>query len=299
MKKGFSLLETLILIFIGVSILILIIGVVSNSREFSRTLGCVNNMKNIVQAIEGYQVDWKETPVNLISLMPAYIQNPNIFHCPSDKEKGDSYSKFYIGRFFAEENSNKVFLVCPRHFKGRRTVVAYLSYSVDIGKTKQVTWSGINGEPGKTYNGGNLKFEDGTEVKNISGDVGFLGSFTNQDNKIYSIIYVPEGSNTNFEVNHEGDSMFEVITPAVIAGVEGTKFNVYNQYYIEDGVPQDKTFISVTEGNVNVEERNQGRMEKVKQNEEISVTTRTYEAKEKGVPRKPPKAIPYIIKKIK
>jgi hypothetical protein len=93
--------------------------------------------------------------------------------------------------------------------------------------------------------------------------------------------------------------MFEVITPAVIAGVEGTKFNVNNQYYIEDGVPQDKTFISVTEGNVNVEERNQGRMEKVKQNEEISVTTRTYEAKEKGVPRKPPQAIPYIIKKIK
>jgi len=295
MKKGFSLIETLILIFIGISILILIIGVISNSREFSKTLGCVNNMKNIVQAIEGFQVDWKETPVTLSSLIPAYIQNPNVLHCPSDREKGDSYSKFYIGRFFAEENSNKAFLICPRHFKGRRTVVAYLSYSVDIGKTKQVKWSEINSEPGKTYNGGNLKFEDGTEVKNISGEVGVLGSFTNQDNKIYSIIYIPEGSDTKFEVDHKGNTMFEVITPAVIAGVEGTKFTVENEYFVDAGLPQDRTIIKINEGIVKVEERNQGRIEEVKQNESIEIRTKTYEKVEKGVPRKPPKVKPHII----
>lgn len=297
MKKGFSLLEILILAFIGISILILIIGVVSNSREFARTMGCVNNMKNIVQAIEGYQVDWKETPVTLSSLMPAYIQNSNIFHCPSDKEKGDSYSKFYVGRFFVEEDSNKVFLVCPRHFGGKRTVVGYLSYAVDIGNTKNVKWSGINVEFGKIYNGGILKFEDGTEVKINSGDIGVLGSFTDTEGRIYSIIYTPEGTNASYEVEHKGDSRFEVITPAVIAGVEGTKFDVINWYSLDTGIPIDRTSISVSDGFVKVRERNQDRTEAIKPGEEITIETKTYETRKEGVPRKPPKSIPHIIKR--
>ncbi|HOK56625.1 MAG TPA: DUF1559 domain-containing protein [bacterium] len=302
MKKGFSLIETLILIFIGISVLILIVGVISNSREFARTMGCVNNMKNIAQAIEGYQVDWKETPVTLSSLMPAYIQNPNVFHCPSDREKGDSYSKFYVGRFFAEEDSNKVFLVCPRHFGGRRTVAGYLSYAVEIGKTKSVKWSGIDVEFGKTYIGGNLKFEDGTEVNEISGEIGVLGSFTNPENKIYSIIYVPEGDvpegeKTSYKVEHKGDSRFEVITPAVIAGVEGTKFNVVNSYYYNNGIPIDNTIISVFEGVVKVKERNQGRTETVNTGEEVLIETKTYGTKQKGVPRRPPKSVPHVIKR--
>jgi len=295
MKKGFSLIEVLILSFIALSILILIIGVVSNSREFGRTMGCVNNMKNIAQAIENYQVDWNETPAVLSSLIPMYIQNQNILHCPSDREKGDSYSKYYIGRYFASDDSKKVFLMCPRHFGGKRTVVAYLSYSVDIGKSKKVLWSGMPAEFGKTYDGGKLNFEDGTEV-NITGKVGLLGSFTNQDGKIYSIIYSPEGENTNYNIEHKGDSQFEVITPAVIAGVEGTKFNVITQWDVTNIIAT--TQITVQEGIVSARERNQGREEKVGAGEEITVETKTYkDAKKDGVPRKPPKQQPHIIKK--
>jgi len=300
MKKGFSLIEILILSFIALSILILLIGVVSNSREFGRTMGCVNNMKNIAQAIENYQADWNDTPITLSSLMPMYIQNPNIFHCPSDREKGDSYSKFYIGRYFASDDAKKVFLICPRHFGGKRTVAAYLSYSVDIGKNAKVLWSGIKAEFGKIYNDGKFNFEDGTEV-NITGKVGLLGSFTNQDGKIYSIIYSPEGEDTNYNIEHKGDSQFEVITPAVIAGVEGTKFNVYNLWgKNSENIQVAKTTISVEEGIVSVRERNQGRGEKVKSGEEVVVETITYEREEKNkVPRKPPKRKPNIIKKKK
>ncbi|MCM8785481.1 MAG: DUF1559 domain-containing protein [Candidatus Omnitrophica bacterium] len=298
MKKGFSLIEVLILSFIGISILILIIGVISNSREFARTMGCVNNIKSIAQAIENYQADFKETPVTLNSLIPAYIQNSNVFHCPSDREKRDSYSDYYIGRFFAEEDTNKVFLVCPRHFRGRRVVLGYLSYAVDIGKTKPVNWSGLNTEFGKTYSGGILNFEDGTKVEIYSGKVGVLGSFTDTEDKIYSIIYVPEGENTTFEVDHKTNSRFEIITPAVIAGVEGTKFKVDNEYKNDSGIPLDKTVISVFEGNIEVMERNQGRREKIQANEWIMIETRTYEENKKGVPRKPPKVKPHIIKKI-
>lgn len=296
MKKGFSLIEVLILAFIGISILILIVGVISNSREFGRTMGCVNNIKNIAQAIEMYQVDFKDTPVTLSSLMPQFIQNPNIFHCPSDREKGDSYSRYYIGRYFASEDSNKVFLICPRHFGGRRIVCGYLSYSVEIGKSKKVLWSGIPAEFGKTYNGGELTFEDGTKVS-ITGNVGILGSFTNTDDKIYSIIYSPEGESTNYSVEHKGNSVFEVITPAVIAGVEGTKFNV-NTTWISGLNPQAMTEINVIEGTVLVRERNQGRQEEVNAGESLEVITNTYQPEKNKVPRKP-KGRPNIVKKNK
>ncbi|MFN4227633.1 MAG: DUF1559 domain-containing protein [Candidatus Ratteibacteria bacterium] len=299
MKKGFSLIEILILSFIGISILILIIGVMSNSREFARTMGCVNNIKSIAQAIENYQADFKETPVTLSSLMPTYIQNSSVFHCPSDRKKLDSYSAYYIGRYFAEEDSNKAFLICPRHFGGKRVVVGYLSYAVDIGKTKLVNWSGLNAEFGKTYSGGNLNFEDGTKVNILNGKLGVLGSFTDTEGKIYSIIYVPEGENTSIEVDHKTDSRFEVITPAVIAGVEGTKFNVVNTYFIDNGIPIDRTSFAVFEGVIEVIERNRGRREQVQANEEIVIETKTYEEIKKGVPRKPPKVKPHMIKKSK
>ncbi|MCM8772696.1 MAG: FecR domain-containing protein [Candidatus Omnitrophica bacterium] len=306
MKRGFSLLELLILTFIGISILILIVGIISNSREFAKTMGCVNNMKNIVQAIENYQVDWKETPVTLTSLLPIYIENPKILHCPKDKESLESYSKFYIGRFFAEEDANKVFLICPRHFGGKRVVCGYLSYAVDVGKVKQIKykksdWSyEINAKPGEIYEGGILKFEDGTVV-NSSNEIGIVCSFIGTEEKIYNIIFIPEGVNSTVSVEHQGNSRFEIITPAVIAGVEGTKFNITNQWTKnDDGIPVDITTISVEEGIVTVKERNQGRYEKVNEGEEIIVESRRYENPVKNkIPRKPPKIKPNIMKKKK
>ncbi|MGC8976770.1 MAG: hypothetical protein ACP5OB_04030 [Candidatus Ratteibacteria bacterium] len=301
MKKGFSLIEILIITFICVSLLILIVGVLSSSREFSRTMGCINNMKTITQAIEIFQSDFKETPVNLSSLMPAYIQNPNVFHCPSDRENKDSYSKFYIGRYFASDDSNKVFLICPRHFGGKKVVSAYLSYSVDVGRSKKVLWSGLPAKFGEIYKDGKLDFEDGTTV-NITGSIGLLGSFTNTDGKIYSIIYSPEGENTNYSVEHKGDSAFEVITPAVIAGVEGTKFNLSTNWSIDPvyNTNTATTLITVIQGKVLARERNQGRQEEIKNGETFEIQTKTYENAEKErVPRKPPKQKPNVIKKNK
>ncbi|MCX7917704.1 MAG: FecR domain-containing protein [bacterium] len=294
-KKGFSLIEILILTFIFLSVAILIFGVISNSREFAKTMGCVNNLKNITQAIENYQMDWQETPDTLSLLMPTYIENPDTFQCPNERKKGDSYSKFYIARYVASEDTNKIFILCPRHFGGKRIVTAYLSYSVEIGKKRDVKWSGINAEFGRTYSGGKLIFEDGTIVTVIRGEVGILGSFMETDGKIYSLIYIPEGVNAACEVKHQGNSKFEVITPAVIAGVEGTKFNVEN---IWDGkLKTDKTTVNVFEGVVNVRERNQGRLMTVNEKESITVETKTYGTPKKNIiPRKPPKVKPHIIK---
>ncbi|MCD6408266.1 FecR domain-containing protein [bacterium] len=295
MKKGFSLIETMILCFIGVVLLTLVIGLVENSREFARTMGCVNNMKNIVQAIENYQVDWRETPPLLENLYPAYITNYNTFHCPADREPGNSYAKFYVSRFFAEEDANKIFLACPRHSRRTKTVVAYLSYAVDIGKTHKVYWSGIPAEIGGTYTGGQLQFADGTVVDiNASCEVGILGSFTDNQDRIYSIIYIPEGEDASITVTHQGDSEFEVITPAVIAGVEGTRFEVKN-YWENTTPPSCSTEVRVFEGKVKIKERSQGRKFILREGKKLFVKVRRWIKKlREKPPRRPPKCRPHI-----
>ncbi len=295
MKKGFSLIETLILSFIAVTVGVLIVGLVSNSREFARTLTCVNNMRTISQAIENYQIDWKETPVSLENLMPQYITNPKILHCPDDKHPGNSYEKFYVARHFYEDDANKLFLVCNRHYKGKKTVVSYLSYAVDISKTQKVYWNGIPVDFGQEYKGGNLTFVDGTKVSSSSStEVGVLTSFSDSEGKIYSVIYVPEGENASLNVNHNGNSEFEVITPAVIAGVEGTKFNVRN-YWLNTSPPSCRTEISVAEGTVKVEERSQDRRFKIKSGKKLLIEIRRWlKGIKHRIPRKPPKQKPHI-----
>ena len=106
-----------------------------------------------------------------------------------------------------------------------------------------------------------------------------LNSFTNQDGKIYSIIYSPEGENTNYNIEHKGDSQFEVITPAVIAGVEGTKFNIITQWDVTNIIAT--TVITVEEGIISARERNQGREENVGAGEEITVEPKTYKEAKK------------------
>lgn len=295
MKKGFSLIETLIMIFIGVALSVLVVGLISNSKEFARTLTCVNNMRNISQAIENYQIDWKETPVSLNNLSPQYLTNSKVFHCPSDRDTGNSYEKFYVARHFYEDNARKLFLVCPRHYKGKKMVVSYLSYAVDIEKTQRAYWNGVPVDFGQEYTGGNLSFVDGTTVSvNSSTEVGVLTSFSNTEGQIYSVIYVPEGEDTSLTVTHNGDSDFEVVTPAVIAGVEGTKFTIRN-YWLNSDPPSCTTDVAVLEGRVNVEERSQGRNFKVKDGKKLIAKVRRWLKTQKHrVPRKPPKQEPHV-----
>jgi len=290
-KSGFSLIEVIIFCFIAITLLTLFVGLAFNSREFSRTIGCINNMKTISQAIENFQADHRETPANLADLYPQYITNARIFKCPADRTSAtNSYEPFYIGRFFAEEDGQKVFLVCPRHNRGNQTVGAYLSYAVDVGKSSNVLWSGLPAKYGELYSGGTLQFADGTTVEITSGKVGLLASFLDNEDKLYHIIYTTEGEEGSFTVNHEGNSRFEVITPAIIAGVEGTRFIVRN---ILDG-NKITSSVAVLEGVVKVQDRSQdtsASIVKPNQTQAVSVVSEIDNITKKWVPRKPKKEI--------
>jgi competence protein ComGC len=278
---GFSLIETLILGFIGITLLVLVVGLVNNSKKLAKTVGCINNMKTIVQAIENYQADWQDSPASLEGLYPAYVQSEDVFHCPADTNHGNSYDDFYIPRFFSEEDGEKVFLTCSRHYGGKKTVAAYLSYAVDVGETQKAYWSGMPVKYGETYTGGILNFADGTEVTlNATADV--LSSFKDSAGRIYSVINIPNQTGTStIDVDHHGDSRFEVITPAVIAGVAGTDFTIDINWPPQSTLAQllnyilgyqylYETTVSVADGEVEVTNRSNGAKSSVKTNESIT-----------------------------
>ncbi|MCM8768909.1 MAG: FecR domain-containing protein [Candidatus Omnitrophica bacterium] len=301
MKRGFSLIEVVIVVLIAAAFLLLFAGLVSHSREMSRTISCINNMKQIAQAIENYQADWKDTPFILAALSPVYIPNPKTFHCPADRSSENSYENFYVNRPLYEEQARKILLACPRHFNYTRTVAAYLSYAVDIGHNKKVILNGTELSPskfGQEVFSGVLKFADGTEAKVNEGNAGVLSSFVDNQGKLYSIIYVPEGQSgekTEVEVTHQGDSQFEVITPSVIAGVAGTKF------VVTVAVTDDETTteVAVSEGKVNTALRAIGKLLALKKGEKVKEKNIRWPdddgspgsavIRRKTIPRKPPR----------
>lgn len=297
-KGGFSLIEIVIFCFIAITLITLFVGLATNSREFSHAMGCINNIKNISQAIENFQADHKETPRNLAQLYPRYVTNKRIFKCPADRTSDtNSYEQFYIGRFFAEEDGQKVFLVCPRHNKGKKTVAGYLSYAVGIGKSREVLWSGLPAKFGELYTGGQLEFVDGTTVDINSGRLGLLSSFLDNEERLYHIVYTPEGEEGSFTVNHKGNSRFEVITPAVIAGVEGTKFTGRN---IISG-DTFKSRISVIEGIVIVQDRSENTLGTeviagtTYETHPLQIVTSPEETEEETPPEEPVKKNPRIV----
>jgi type II secretory pathway pseudopilin PulG len=277
-KAGFSLIEITIIIFIIAVLGIMVTGLVSRSRMLSRTMVCLNNLRQISMAIENYQADWKNNPEMLWNLYPYYLKDKLVFKCPEDKltpvgtlPSPNSYSTYYINRVFYEDDPNKLFLYCPRHFSGNKGVGAFLSYASNILENKPVLWNETKIAPGARNIGGQYKFSDGTVVNVNSGlETGFIGSFTGPDDKIYSVICVPEGATGDLEVIHTGESRFEVVTPAIIAGVSGTRFVLHNEW--NSSLNQATTNVSVSDGTVNVEDRAGGEKIKVNQGNQSSIT---------------------------
>lgn len=309
MKKGFSFIEIVIISFIVISLGAMVFGLISRSKALSKSMVCLNNLRQISMAIENYQADWKTSPNQLYSLFPNYIKDKYSFRCPEDKliAPGDlptinSYGNFYVNRSFNDEDVNKLYLYCPRHFNGTKGVGAFLSYAANIVQNNTVTYNGMKAEPGKVYTGGTFKFADGTIVTvDPSMNVGLGCSFIGPDDKHYSIIFVPEDSQGSLTVDHQGDSRFEVVAPALIAGVSGTKFIVSNVY--NSLTKQATSSVDVTQGNVVCEDRTDGTKITLGTNMGVSITVECQPVdsssvtnKTRSIPVKPIKKIKLIKK---
>jgi type II secretion system protein G len=95
-KKGFTILELLIVVIIIGMLAGLILPVLSQAREKARRTTCINNLKQFSAAYEMYAEDYfekfpadKEGLYNAdginrtTSIYPNYISSPKVFWCPS------------------------------------------------------------------------------------------------------------------------------------------------------------------------------------------------------------------------
>ncbi|MFA5645220.1 MAG: hypothetical protein WDA18_02550 [Candidatus Ratteibacteria bacterium] len=288
-KKGFSLIEIIIILAIIATLGMMVTGLTLRAKSLSKAMHCLNNLKQISAAIESYQADWHSaTPDDLSNLWPLYIQNKQSFLCPEDKKiteellpETNSYDPYFVNRKFSNDDPQKLYLFCPRHFSGKKSTAAFLSYASAVVENKKVTLDGKPIAPGTICENGTLAFADGTTVTISSGKIGLLGSFLSTAEKIYSLIFIPEESNTSIEVIHGDDSDFEVVTPAVIAGVSGTRFAVNTSWTASTKNPnifQSKTTVAVSEGSVLVEERSTGNSTDLEKNANLTVTGYTEKA---------------------
>ncbi|MFH1458982.1 MAG: type II secretion system protein [Candidatus Omnitrophota bacterium] len=89
-KKGFTLVELLVVMAVIVILAGLLLPALGKAREQGRRTSCMNNLKQIGLAIALYRLDYNEAyPANLNLLYDSaapedgYIDNLKIFVCPS------------------------------------------------------------------------------------------------------------------------------------------------------------------------------------------------------------------------
>ncbi|MBI2447542.1 MAG: FecR domain-containing protein, partial [Candidatus Omnitrophica bacterium] len=194
----------------------------------------------------------------LSNQLQSYIKDTEIFICPSaPKPYTGDLQLFYVER--SDNAVSDVFSIgCPYHRKHGVSVVLNHDGSAVLNRSAGVyrnTPSDIV-NPGDQITGGTLYFADGSTAR-ITGSarVKVIESFwRNSDNRLYSIIRIdaPQAQNQGqVEVQVTPGSKFEVVTPATIAGVEGTEFTVT----VTEDASQYISDVSVSSGIVTVTTR--------------------------------------------
>lgn len=249
-SKGFTVLELLVVIAIIVMLAGLTLTTLSVARERAHEISCLSNLKNISYATEMYHREYDQYPKdNISTTLAPYVGDPLCFYCPSS---GQSYDKFYVFRD-SKVTVDKYVIGCPYHSAQSRGVIGFPYGAIETRKLAKVT---LDGEPinlGDEFAGGQLKFEDGSRIVLTGDAVGFVvASFKDNDNRLYTIVRVLRKHGASaLNVRVTDGSKFEIITPAAIAGVQGTRFKLYTQ-----PLPGEyKTKVEVTEGVVEMRGR--------------------------------------------
>lgn len=130
---GLTLMELIVVIAIIALIIAIMIPVVNNARYRAKDTTCINNMRQILQAVALYRADYSQQFPHRTRAILSYVKTPQIFQCPADLQNGitllrDSeipgLSYYYFlqtsaGRFILEHGSkhdpNHGILACIWH----------------------------------------------------------------------------------------------------------------------------------------------------------------------------------------
>ncbi len=247
LPRTFTLLELLTvlgIIAVGAAILL---PVVIKAKAKSSQITCMNNVRNLSLGIQMFYNQSGTFPHGRLKaeLQDLLSGGDEIFTCPSS---GEPYDDYYVAREHNEQD--RYFLGCPRHkiinyAPGKGTATATLG---------AVLKNGAPGEAGQNLSAGDtLQLADGSTVTVNAGEAKILACFWKASGGLYTILRILEdgsGSETSLDVKvTEGaNADLEVVTPAAIAGVVGTEFEVHSRWN-----PTDDTYetdLSVSKGAV-------------------------------------------------
>jgi len=275
-RAGFSLIELAV---VGSIIAVLtgfVVGAAHNARGLASDVKCLSNLRQVSVALRLYMMAFHTLPndnprADLASDLDRFLETRAALTCPEDHETpGHSYDPFYVAR--REEKSAQFVLGCPRH-NGNQSALNLMSESnvqyFELANVSFIPNKGLGNRdtrggyapvemaepnqsvrPGEAIGNGKLGFEDGSTL-NVSGDgkVVLVQSFRKSNGVLYTIVKIVAGTEAEVEVEVDvtPGSQFEVITPAAIAGVRGTRFTVR---VAREAPGESSTTVTVQEGTV-------------------------------------------------
>ncbi len=138
-RRGFTLVELLVVITIIAMLVGLLIPAVLMARNTARTTQCLNNQRNLTQAVLQYNTSKMKFPP-LFSVQPLSLPSGTlppqrvgwVPHILPYIEQTPLYNTFQMNAWSTVENANVEMLVCPARNPGV-TSAAPLSYVVNAG----------------------------------------------------------------------------------------------------------------------------------------------------------------------
>lgn len=230
-RNGFTIVELLVIVCVAGVVLGLTLSVYRHAVRLSRQTACISNLRQLAQGLSAYHTQYRQLPEDdapeeFDQAMREFLKSDSVLHCPADMRPGaSSYAPYYVQR--KELKSADFLLGCPRHSGGDVATIVFGNAGAEGNKLGPITRNGVPVHVGDRVTGGLLRFADGS-VASLQDDfsVEIVTSFQRDDGSYYSILRVPVGEVGAIGLDVNPKSRLEVVTPAAIAGSEGTRFYV-------------------------------------------------------------------------